>query len=195
MAFVSGADIPKGYCALSYSWNQSEDTEYDPTTNKCTHVDNGEHRIVSVRPNDDFALLETSYQCDDSVVRSKESYVYFEGIIEKICRDFYVRYIWCDQMCIDQEDNEKKLREIRKMHLIYRNAYCTIALVPELTLHELRTNIHYGTRWFKRLWTFEEAILSKQMLFVDKKYHTWTKDMLSKSGGLCLFEEPPENFR
>ncbi|KAI9245231.1 hypothetical protein BDA99DRAFT_528307 [Phascolomyces articulosus] len=60
-------------------------------------------------------------------------YVKFEGIIQQICQQFNIKYIWCDQLCINQNNKEEKLREIRNMHHIYENAYCTVALVPENT--------------------------------------------------------------
>ncbi|KAI9251901.1 hypothetical protein BDA99DRAFT_521481 [Phascolomyces articulosus] len=31
-------------------------------------------------------------------------YVKFEGIIQRICQQFNIKYIWVDQLCINQDD-------------------------------------------------------------------------------------------
>ncbi|KAI9264150.1 hypothetical protein BDA99DRAFT_508538, partial [Phascolomyces articulosus] len=58
-------------------------------------------------------------------------YVKFEGIIQQICQQFNIKYIWYDQLCINQDNKEEKQNEIRNMHQVYENAYCTVALVPD----------------------------------------------------------------
>ncbi|KAI9271737.1 hypothetical protein BDA99DRAFT_500856, partial [Phascolomyces articulosus] len=60
-------------------------------------------------------------------------YVKFEVIIQQICQQFNIKYVWYDQLCINQDDKEEKYREIRNMHQIYENAYCTVALVPDFS--------------------------------------------------------------
>ncbi|KAI9251475.1 hypothetical protein BDA99DRAFT_521976 [Phascolomyces articulosus] len=62
-------------------------------------------------------------------------YVKFEGIIQQICQQFNIKYIWYDQLCINQDNKEEKQREIRNMHQIYENAYCTVAFVPDYTIY------------------------------------------------------------
>ena len=39
------------------------------------------------------------------------------------------RYIWIDSLCIIQGSAEDWKREATKMHLVYRNSYCNIAIV------------------------------------------------------------------
>lgn len=73
-----------------------------------------------------------------------------------------------------------------------------IALVPELKVHYIKnTNIHYRTQWFKRLWTFGEAILSEKMLFVGTTHHIWTEDMVCPQTelGSYLFSQSPRFFQ
>ena len=36
------------------------------------------------------------------------------------------RYLWVDQFCIDQQDSDRKIVEIRKMNMIYNTAELTI---------------------------------------------------------------------
>ena len=38
-------------------------------------------------------------------------------------------------MCINQIDKKEKQREIPQMHKIYRDKYCAVALVPELSVY------------------------------------------------------------
>ncbi|KAI8142998.1 hypothetical protein BJV82DRAFT_613033 [Fennellomyces sp. T-0311] len=82
------------------------------------------------------------------------------------------------------------MREIKQMHRIYQNAHCTLALVPELgcwplsqgSNHENSSewwgesaNVHVlpNTEWCKRIWTLEEAYVSKSILFVGLNVHIW----------------------
>ncbi|KAI9247669.1 hypothetical protein BDA99DRAFT_591784 [Phascolomyces articulosus] len=47
MKVVDGYQVNKGYCALSYSWNQSGDILLDEKTGKYVRIDEGEHKIIS----------------------------------------------------------------------------------------------------------------------------------------------------
>ncbi|KAI9271628.1 heterokaryon incompatibility protein-domain-containing protein [Phascolomyces articulosus] len=111
MKVVDGSQANESYCALSYSWNQSGDMVLDETTGKYKRIDKGKHRI---------------FRSDDHY-----EYVKFEGLIQQICQQFNIKYIWYDQLCINQDNKEEKHHEIRNMHHIYENAYCTVALVPD----------------------------------------------------------------
>ncbi|KAI9276886.1 hypothetical protein BDA99DRAFT_494344 [Phascolomyces articulosus] len=171
MQLVPGSSIKEGthYHALSYSWNQSgEIVKKDDGTNKYDRIDNKRHTIIS-----GWHKLR------------KHKHVSFEGIIQRICKDFNVHYIWYDQMCIDQTDTTKKQHEIQQMHHIYRNAQFTIVLVPELEYTGEKDHRHGGqrglvmdtlleTEWAKRLWTLEESYMSRKMLFVGTNVHMWS---------------------
>ncbi|KAI9278780.1 hypothetical protein BDA99DRAFT_567435 [Phascolomyces articulosus] len=79
MAVVDGSQVNEGYCALSYSWNQSGSFFYNPFRRK-----------YIIRPDGN---------CE---------YVKFEGIIQQICQQFNIKYIWYDQLCINQDNTEEK---------------------------------------------------------------------------------------
>ncbi|KAI9252857.1 heterokaryon incompatibility protein-domain-containing protein [Phascolomyces articulosus] len=151
MKVVDGSQVNEGYCSLSYSWNQSGSIIYNPFRRKYARFDKGKHKIIR---------LDGNYE-----------YVKFEGIIQHICQQFNIKYIWCDQLCINQHDKEEKHHEIRNMHQIYENAYCTVAFVPDFThddyLHPRKQ------QYFKRLWTLEEIIKSKKLLFVGRNEHQY----------------------
>ncbi|KAG2217619.1 hypothetical protein INT45_004174 [Circinella minor] len=170
MQLVSGSSITDNtqYHALSYSWNQSGEIikRHSNSRNKYDRVDDGKHTIIS-----GWHKLR------------KRKHVHFEAIIQRICKDFDIKYIWYDQMCIDQTDTIKKQHEIQQMHHIYQNAHYTVVLLPELEyLGEKNAASHRGlvmdtileTEWVKRVWTLEEAYMSRKMLFVGKNVHMWS---------------------
>lgn len=47
----------------------------------------------------------------------------------KVARFLDVGYIWIDSLCIIQGSAEDWKREASRMHLVYRNSYCNIAIV------------------------------------------------------------------
>ncbi|KAI9250190.1 hypothetical protein BDA99DRAFT_575536, partial [Phascolomyces articulosus] len=195
MKIVNGSQVNGGYCALSYSWNQSGDIKLDKTTGKSQRIDEGKHQIISydtIFPDmiipqyktDWNKRLQKIYRVfkimeDKNYYFSKTiQYVKFEGIIQQICRKFNIKYIWYDQMCISQDDKEERRREIRNMHRIYGNAYCTVALAPD---YSEKYNLNIKQEYFKRLWTLEEIKKSKRLLFVGKNIHMWEKDITGGS--------------
>ncbi|KAF1837496.1 HET-domain-containing protein [Decorospora gaudefroyi] len=52
----------------------------------------------------------------------------FQDAIE-IARALHVGYIWIDSLCIIQKSEPDWDREASRMHLVYRNSYCNIAVV------------------------------------------------------------------
>ncbi|KAI8139998.1 hypothetical protein BJV82DRAFT_672096 [Fennellomyces sp. T-0311] len=166
MRRVRGSDVHEPYCALSYSWNQSGEIVKHEGQENYTRADNGRHEIILHRK-----ILGQSFRWIQ--------HVKFEKIIQRICKDFMFRYIWFDQVCIDQSNEEEKKREIKRMHNIYRHAAYTVVLVPELkvcgvnTLGKPCTNINDILRaeWNKRVWTLEEAYMSQSLLFIGQNVH------------------------
>ena len=180
MKVVQGSQVHEGYCTLSYSWNQSGEIVINETSKKShRRIDEGKHKIILP------AKIVRKKPRGRKRIPRKIKYVKFEGLIQKICKDFNVKYIWYDQMCINQNDEEEKHREIRQMHKIYSSAYCTIALVPELDvcIHPptynypmvcvLNTERLISSQWMQRIWTLEETLMSSKMLFVGPKAHCW----------------------
>ncbi|KAI9249702.1 hypothetical protein BDA99DRAFT_542010 [Phascolomyces articulosus] len=213
---VPGEQAETGYCALSYAWEQSGDVvqkengEYD-----C--IDNGRHCIVEGYDMDHkkgfFTKLKECFIGRDSViitpteedekkyfahfspsVKSKATikHVTYEELLQQICKDFEIEYLWYDKICIDQSDHEIKLQEIKQMHKIYSNACYTVAIVPEVhiydpkdfdTIDPVHDNIEASTKawidigrislWWKRSWTLEEAMSSKRTLVIGTDTHFW----------------------
>ncbi|KAI9271836.1 hypothetical protein BDA99DRAFT_595076 [Phascolomyces articulosus] len=121
MTVVDGSQVNEGYCAFSYSWNQSGDMVLDETTGKYKRIDEGKHKIISydsIYP--DMAIPEYKINtirllCQITTGISKLKKIYpavynitddhnyyfsktiqnikFEGIIQRICQQFSINYI------------------------------------------------------------------------------------------------------
>ncbi|KAI8143008.1 hypothetical protein BJV82DRAFT_713682 [Fennellomyces sp. T-0311] len=173
MQVVPGSSVKGHYWCLSYSWNQSGELIHRGGE-KYDRIDSCGHQIIT---------YDNSTTIDDSVSQ-RIRYVNFNDLIQQICIDFCITYIWYDQLCIDQNDHDSKMREIQQMHLIYKNARCTLALIPELRCESGKTRGGYAnmgvipeSQWSKRMWTLEEAYMSRNILFVGRDVHIWLNEI------------------
>ena len=101
------------------------------------------------------------------------------------------RYLWVDQICIDQNNSTEKHDQINQMDLVYQNSEITIIAATEngcsglpginatprtsqpktrvggitivSTMGDPREFIH-ETKWSTRGWTYQEAVLSRRRL-------------------------------
>ncbi|KAG2220999.1 hypothetical protein INT45_004618 [Circinella minor] len=180
MKVIKGSEVHEGYCALSYSWNQSGEIIRNETTGNMERADKGKHKIIYP------ARTVRKKPRGRKRIPRKVKFVKFERLIQEICKDFNIKYIWYDQMCINQNNETEKYSEIHQMHKIYSNGYCTIALVPDLTVNVTKQFRHssFGftrmdrdsllkAQWMKRMWTLEEAILSSKMVLIGERVHCW----------------------
>lgn len=97
-----------------------------------------------------------------------------------------IRYFWVDRWCIDQDSGDDKAREIPRMRDYYRGASACVVLVgphakpfgclPQQTgvilsaSQQLRLNKDglrsvFASRWASRVWTMQEALMSRQTIF------------------------------
>ncbi|KAI9268128.1 hypothetical protein BDA99DRAFT_535643 [Phascolomyces articulosus] len=212
---VPGHEAKNEYCALSYVWKQSGeivqlgDGEYD-----C--IDNGKHCIVEGYDMDIHGFIANikrfffgTYDKKDQIImmlniqekdeqyevlffpsvgsKATVKYVTYDKLLQQICKDFQIEYLWYDKICNDQSDKENKQREIKQMHRIYGNACYTLAIVPEVhvqcpddldTIHPFTdnsaeatvaawNNIYLKFLWWKRSWTLEETMVSKRILLIE----------------------------
>ncbi|KAI9243922.1 hypothetical protein BDA99DRAFT_529736 [Phascolomyces articulosus] len=126
--------------------------------------------------------------------------LYFTEILRQLCYMFEIDYIWYDQLCILQSDHHDKQHEIRQMHQIYGNSLFTLVMIPEMhymnggentrsppMYREIQTKNAIQrciqeiatSKWSTRAWTFEEAVLSKRLLFAGRNVHIWSDTLVS----------------
>ncbi|KAI9261546.1 hypothetical protein BDA99DRAFT_78933 [Phascolomyces articulosus] len=171
MCVVAGSHVNEGYCALSYCWAQSGEIKIQGASGRRIRVDMGNHRIIYPGK-----ITQEKSSGRKRYHPPKTKFVKFRGLIQHICIDFGVRYLWCDMMCIDQEDRENKLYEIKCLHRIFANASFMVALVPELRYIPNKKSdskvkladmdaLSYS-QWSRRIWILEEAFIAKKILFV-----------------------------
>ena len=184
MEVVEGSTVEDHYWTISYSWNQSGEI-IDNDDGDYIRIDECEHEIITYEPGPDGAYDWMTIKTVDPDTADNQ-HVSFEQLIQKICLDFGVQYIWYDQMCINQDDHDAKIHEIKQMHHIYKNSRCTIALVPELEfaggtdeagLDDTDLNIIPESQWSRRIWTLEEAYMSNTILFLGRNVHLWSSDL------------------
>lgn len=114
-----------------------------------------------------------------------------------IARELGLEYLWVDRYCIRQDDENDKNDQMSKMHHIYRQSRVTIIAAagkgpydgipgmsiprsaPPSTILGGRLFIgvfglqqvqarHDESKWASRSWTYQEAILSKRLLYFTK---------------------------
>ncbi|KAI9244698.1 hypothetical protein BDA99DRAFT_294696 [Phascolomyces articulosus] len=123
--------------------------------------------------------------------KTKVRYGTFNELLQQLCKDFEIEYLWYDKICLDRSNKETRLREIKEMYQIYGNACYTVALVPEVHVHnpkdledvipvfsQTQANIDASiciskSQWWKRGWTLEEAMMSKRVLQIGTNTHLW----------------------
>ena len=99
------------------------------------------------------------------------------------------RYLWCDRLCLVQDDLSSKLPQIQQMAEIYARAYCTIVAFDNLDansgLHGLPSltrcphrqpstsaNMEYA-HWSSRAWTFQEKLFSVRIIQLSSHAVKW----------------------
>lgn len=97
-----------------------------------------------------------------------------------------IRYFWVDRWCIDQDSEDDKAREIPRMRDYYRGASACLVLVgphgkqfgcvpqqagvimsasQQLRLNKDGLRSMFSCRWSSRVWTMQEALMSRQVIF------------------------------
>lgn len=93
----------------------------------------------------------------------------------KVTENLDIKYLWMDQLCIDQDNNEEKAQEVKKMGQYYENSHVTLVSINTkigeevYNLPEVLKKI-VRSKWFTRSWTFQEAWLSRWIVFMFDDY-------------------------
>ncbi|KAI8142131.1 hypothetical protein BJV82DRAFT_615654 [Fennellomyces sp. T-0311] len=170
MQLVRGSAVRAPYYTLSYSPDQSGDYSKNKDNDKYTLNDQGKHEIISYQ--------ERKHPRGKNATRvpKEPRLVKFEELVQQICKDFGVTYIWWDERCIEYSNP----KEAEQIHRIYSSSYCTLILVPELdfTRNMQAANMEKMThsQWVQQVWMtpLDEAYLSKRLLFVGRNVHAFS---------------------
>ncbi|KAG2223710.1 hypothetical protein INT45_007288 [Circinella minor] len=193
MQVIKGSDLTDDdyYCAISYSWNQSGDIckQEDSVSEDIICIDKGKHTII------DSAAKKIKTRGKPRGrkkirVPAKTRQVTFLQLIQQMCFDLDIQYIWLDQLCIHQNDSGDKKREMQQMHRVYGNTLFTIVLIPEFKVTRIRvrnnttnknkytyhSNLENAvfTEWSRRSWCLEEFAVSHCVLYTGYNFHIWS---------------------
>jgi hypothetical protein len=98
-----------------------------------------------------------------------------------LCRDLKQRYLWVDQICIDQKDPAALTSAMHNMDRVYASALATIIVACNdcakeriACCVETSRNVDSGpwqeelqqSRWAERAWTYQEMQLSRRLLVI-----------------------------
>lgn len=144
-------DSKQQYLALSYVWGNTHPQERLTTT-----------RLEGMKQSIPVAGLQST------IKRAIE-----------ITRSLGVQYLWIDSLCIMQDDNEDRKKEVGRMGQVYRNSLCTIFVDEQPSTNDKQMEKRGGdvrapasefsqTMWYTRGWTLQEATLSPRKLFFGK---------------------------
>jgi len=93
-----------------------------------------------------------------------------------VCKMFGINHLWMDQLCIDSYSFEEQKQEVPKIYQHYDNAEVTLVSINidadnkkateenRLVTHILKRIVR--SEWFSSPWTFQEGLLSRQMIFL-----------------------------
>jgi len=152
---TEGKSDVKNYGVASYVWGAGDLSKSD------------KEKLSKLKLNEMWDNVEYENQLNPSGYRA---------LIKAIetCKLLGINYLWMDQLCTNQGDNEDKNREVPKMRQYYSNSSMTLMsidgnlrsndnLLPSLpdTLKKI-----ISSKWFTRSWTFQEGWLSKQTVFM-----------------------------
>ena len=82
-------------------------------------------------------------------------------------RDLGYRYLWVDALCIIQDDESDKLREISNMSAIYKDAAVTIAAASASSSHEGFLRVRRNLQPLSRACTVKAHLLNGRVGFIQ----------------------------
>lgn len=111
--------------------------------------------------------------------------------ILKFAKKCNIEWLWADMLCIDQSNKKEKIIEIPKMSDYYKNATFCLMYIPGIDLYMIKSILNkistieddeelsnignillkylhksgfLTNNWWKRVWTLQEFILSKDII-------------------------------
>lgn len=121
----------------------------------------------------------------------------------QLAKNLGERYLWVDSLCIIQDDDDDKLKQLHTMDDVYRSAVLvivaaagsdahaglcgighlkrrewqrteTVCGLPYMTAKPPLRDVLNGTKWNSRGWTLQEAILARRILFLTDDQMYWS---------------------
>ncbi|WNE41936.1 MAG: hypothetical protein AD073_000271 [Mycoplasmataceae bacterium] len=86
--------------------------------------------------------------------------VSLEFINKGLSEENEINYLWMNQMCVNQFDNEGQFQEIGN----------GVNKTDEVEFSKRLIKITAKSDWFTRNWTFQEGLLSEQNIFMFDDY-------------------------
>lgn len=159
---------------------------------------------------DRLRLLKTNL---DELTREIPTSSLLPSIAEAILitRKLGFRYLWIDNLCIVQDDDDDFAREIHNMGTVYENATCTLVALDAITaddqtdrglFHRERPGpapavlanglvlepripspwpLIKDTLWNQRGWTMQERFLSRRMIYFSQRALLWECKLESRN--------------
>ncbi|KAK1773106.1 HET-domain-containing protein [Copromyces sp. CBS 386.78] len=158
-------------------------------------IDCTTRRIVDLQPGDAYITL--SYVWGNKALPNNKADRALPNTVPKAVEDAMIvvqqlgqRYLWVDQYCIDQHDEQDKHAQIRNMDHIYEGSHATIVAfsgedsssglpgvssTPRIPQPRFTSSTVAllgfasvpaldSSVWMRRGWTFQEALLSRRLL-------------------------------
>ncbi|KAL0465258.1 HET domain-containing protein [Neurospora intermedia] len=190
----------EGHLDCSYLSTDYTNSRTRPVTRG---IDCISRRIVDLQPGGKYIAL--SYVWGNNPLPENNSSRVLPANAPKVIEDAMVvvkklgqRYLWVDQYCIDQHDDQDKHAQIKNMDRIYEGSHATIVAfsgvdsssglpgvsstprIPQLRFTSSKVTLlgftPFLTRqtleasvWMKRGWTFQEALVSRRLLIFTQE--------------------------
>jgi hypothetical protein len=170
-------------------------------------------KLVDSLPGEKGVYCTLSYRWDnnqltttrENLERYKEAipiqglYAPFRDAIA-VAKGLGIPYLWVDALCICQDNEEEKQREIAKMHHIYHNSILTISAINGALFVERDGNACRSKRRIRpsgppdtRGWVLQEQVLSRRMLSYADGELFWNCLELRASEGAPIGGSGSEN--
>lgn len=85
----------------------------------------------------------------------------------RLARERHLKYAWVDTCCIDKKSSAELSEAIKTMHKWYERAAVCFVCLSDLDDGESLETTLPTCRWFGRVWTLQELIAPKDVLFFD----------------------------
>jgi hypothetical protein len=177
--------------AIHHSWRDSIlhnvqpgvlDCRFRPATTHPTRLYDAFEKIKRTNIKPEY-YLAISY-CWDQWPEAEPEVL--EAKLDELSRRLKIRYFWVDRLCVDQDDQDDKAREIPLMREYYMGASaCVVLTGPDMqpfecipqhhgallsAYQQIQTNSAglkslFSCKWASRVWTLQEALLSRQIIY------------------------------